>query len=180
MRCVEPSPQGRRQHVPRQSEQQHQHRPEHEVRHRDADHRDRHRPVVELRVLPQRRVGAGDHADAEREQICQQPERDRHGQRLPENRVDRLSLVSQGEAEVAAKRAGDGLSVLHVPRAVEPVSLAEVLLDGGRNRLLTGVEIAGRQADQAPGERDDDQHHGHRDEEAPQDEPYHLAGSCSM
>ena len=121
----------------------------------------------------QRRIRACDDADRKRQQICRQPERDRHRHRLPQDGVDRLSLISQRQPKVAAQCARDGLAVLDVPRLVETVALADVLFDRGRKRFLASVEVSGRETDESPRHRHHDQHHGKNDEEPADDEPYH-------
>ncbi len=58
---------------------------------------------------------------------------------------------------------------------VEAVLLAHVPLDGRRQRLFAGVEVARGQADEAPGERHHDEHHRHDDEQPADDEARHLS-----
>jgi hypothetical protein len=158
-----------RQQVPRDGEEQDEHRPQPDRRHRHAEQRQQARAVVDGAVAVERREHAERQRHQQRHQHADERQLQRRREALAEDRQHRLA-AAQRMSEVAAHQPAEEGAVLHEQRPVEPEVVAQ-RRDVGALRPLAEHDlhrVAGDDVDEREDERGGEQRRRHHLREAPQ------------
>jgi hypothetical protein len=147
-----------RQPVELHRENQDQHDPEPERRHRLPEQRDHRRDVVEHAVALDGRDDPGRDGQAERDEQRGSGQLEGGGHAL-DDQVERRLAVAHGLSEIAAQRAGEEAAVLDDERIIEAHRLAELpdVLFGRIGRQQHQRWIAGEIQDEEHDEGDAEQ-----------------------